>query len=223
MFGKIKDNIPNINKEGYIFILIALIATFILFTLGWSGLGFICSIVTAWCIYFFRDPERIIPDNPNAIVSPADGKVCAISEVSPPQELSLGTAKMQRVSIFLNVFDVHVNRIPIAGKITKMHYHEGKFFNASLDKASEHNERQLLQLETKEKLKIGVVQIAGLVARRIVCHAKEKQSFKTGDRFGIIRFGSRTDLYLPKNIKVLVQKGQSMIGGETIIAYTDVK
>lgn len=209
--------IPNINKEGYIFILIALLITFFFFLFS-LPMGFICSIITAWCIYFFRDPDRIRPDDFNAIISPADGIVCSIKEVAPPQEFEWEGEKMRRVSIFLNIFDVHVTRIPIDGKVLKMHYHKGKFLNASLDKASIHNERQLIQIETDYGVKIGVVQIAGLIARRIVCHLRTGQPVIASDRFGIIRFGSRVDLYLPLDINVIVKEGQTMVGGETVIA-----
>lgn len=211
--------IPNINREGYIFILIGLIITFFFFLFS-AALGFICSIITAWCIYFFRDPDRIRPSDLNAILSPADGVVCSIKEVAPPQEFEWESEKMRRVSIFLNIFDVHVTRIPADGKVSKMYYYKGKFLNASLDKASIHNERQLIQIETDQGIKIGVVQIAGLIARRIVCHLRTGQIVIGSDRFGIIRFGSRVDLYLPLDIDVLVKEGQTMIGGETVIART---
>ena len=209
--------LPSIHKEGYIFIAIFAIVT--LLTLSFSQIvGTICLILTIWCVCFFRDPERVTPPTPNAIVSPADGKVILVMDAKAPVELGLGDKEFKRVSIFLSVFDVHVNRIPIAGKITKLHYHPGKFFNASFDKASDLNERQSLLIETSKGVEVPVVQIAGLVARRIVCSLDENQEVKAGDRFGIIRFGSRVDVYLPKGTKLDVMEGQYMIGGETVIA-----
>jgi phosphatidylserine decarboxylase len=179
----------------------------------WLGL-----IATTWCVYFFRDPVRVTPIREGLIVSPADGVVQKIVTMVPPVELELGDAERVRVSIFLNVFDVHVNRIPIEGSITKLHYNPGKFLNASLDKASEENERQSAKITMPDGETLGVVQIAGLVARRILCDLKEGQSVKTGERFGIIRFGSRTDVYLPLGVTPLVIVGQRAVGGETIIA-----
>ena len=199
-----------------IFAIVSLLLGFISGFLGWVGL-----ITTAWCVYFFRDPPRITPLREGLIVSPADGVVQKIVKCVPPAELDLGHTERTRVSIFLNVFDVHVNRIPIEGSISKLHYHEGAFFNAALDKASEENERQSIKITTPDDLEIGVVQIAGLVARRILCDLKEGQSVKTGEKFGIIRFGSRVDVYLPSNVIPLVIVGQRAVGGETIIA--DIK
>ena len=216
MFEPLKQIIPNVHKEGTFFIILFLLVTFVLFviseTLGWMGL-----VLTVWCVFFFRDPQRVTPNDDSLVVSPADGIVQAVKEDTPPKELGL-KEKMTRVSIFLNVFDVHVNRVPVTGQIKKLHYHSGKFFNASLDKASKHNERQLILLTTKEKQDIAIAQIAGLVARRIVCNLDEEQKVKAGERFGIIRFGSRVDIYLPKGVEPQVIEGQRMIGGETIIA-----
>lgn len=213
----IKASIPPIHKEGHVFILIFAAATAAFFMisckLGWVGI-----VLTLWCIFFFRDPVRITPVDENLIISPADGLVQRIMEASPPPELEMGDGKMTRISIFLNVFNVHVNRVPVAGKVKRLHYHPGKFFNASLDKASIHNERQSILLETKDKKKFAVVQIAGLIARRIVCNLTADQKVETGERFGIIRFGSRVDIYLPKGVEPQVVEGQTMIGGETIIA-----
>ncbi len=222
MSESMREFIPNVHKEGYFFISIFALATIVFFTLS-ASLGWIGVLLTAWCIFFFRDPNRIIPVGENLLVSPADGIVQKISKAKLPKEIADTNEEVTKVSIFLDVFNVHVNRIPITGRIKKLHYHHGKFFNASLDKASEHNERQSMLIETKNKEKIFVVQIAGLIVRRIVCDLKQDQSVKTGERFGIIRFGSRVDLYLPNHIKVQVLEGQTMIGGETVIAKTEDK
>ncbi|MDE2029234.1 MAG: phosphatidylserine decarboxylase [Alphaproteobacteria bacterium] len=184
---------------------------------------FIGVILTAWCFYFFRDPVRVTPLRPGLIVSPADGKVVLIQDVVPDAELELGSEPRTRVSIFLNVFDVHVNRVPAAGTVTVRRYRKGKFFNASLDKASVDNERMGLAIKlsgdhSKAGETLGVVQIAGLIARRILCDAQEGQQVETGERYGIIRFGSRTDIYLPRGVAPLVCVGQYMTGGETVIA-----
>lgn len=213
----IKNFIPAIHKEGYIFIIIFFAITLVLSS--WSStLGTIGVIMSLWCCYFFRDPERIVPLGDNLIVSPADGIVQKIEEVAPPKNLDMGDEPRIRVSIFLNVFNVHVNRVPASGTIKKLYYHPGKFFNASLDKASEFNERQEVLMVLNNGKEVAFSQIAGLIARRIVCDLKEKQEVKSGERFGIIRFGSRMDVYLPKDIKPLVTVGQTMIGGESIIA-----
>jgi phosphatidylserine decarboxylase len=206
-----------IHKEGYIFITIFAFATFVLgsfsVTLAWIG-----SICTVWCAYFFRNPERVTPIADNLIISAADGVVQKIVEVSPPEELNLGDSEMIRVSVFLNVFNVHINRIPASGKILDLKYHPGKFFNASLDKASIHNERQSVLMQIKNGTKIGFVQIAGLIARRIVCDLEEGQEVMSGQRYGLIRFGSRVDIYLPLKTVLMVSEGQTCVGGETIIA-----
>lgn len=213
----IKSIFVPIHAAGWPFIAIfavgALLLSLMSSSLGWVGL-----ILTAWCVYFFRDPARVTPIREGIIVSPGDGVVQKICSVVPPAELDMGTEERTRISIFLSVFDVHVNRIPIAGSISKMHYHAGKFFNAALDKASEENERQLIRITTPEGVHFGLVQIAGLVARRILCDLKEGQSVKTGERFGIIRFGSRVDIYLPSNFTPLVIVGQRAVGGETVLA-----
>ena len=217
MLDYIREFIPSIHKEGYFFIGVFAIITLIFFM--WSQqLGWIGFILTLWCIFFFRDPNRVITDQKNVLVSPADGIVQKIEKAKMPKEIADNDGEMNRISIFLNVFDVHVNRIPISAKVKKLNYHHGKFFNASLDKASEHNERQSILLELNDKQEIGVVQIAGLIARRIVCDLKEDQKVVTGERFGIIRFGSRVDVYLPNNFEIKVLEGQRMIGGESIIA-----
>lgn len=216
MLDCIREFIPNIHKEGYFFISLFVLITLFFFAFS-QPLGWIGVILTLWCVFFFRDPERIVPYQSNIIVSPADGVIQKIDQATLPKEIASTEDVMNRISIFLNVFDVHVNRIPIAGSVKKLHYRHGKFFNASLDKSSEHNERQSILLQLSNKREIGVVQIAGLIARRIVCNLKEEQLVKSGERFGIIRFGSRVDLYLPVDFNIKVLKGQRMIGGETVI------
>jgi len=181
--------------------------------LAWLGL-----IGTLFCLYFFRDPERVPPGRPGLVLAPADGKVISVVPAPPPPELGLGTAPRWRVSIFLSVMDVHVNRIPVDGTITRIAYRHGRFVNASLDKASTDNERNALAIRLPDGRELAVVQIAGLIARRILCDVREGDAVRAGDRFGIIRFGSRTDLYLPEGVRVLVADGQTMIGGETVVA-----
>jgi phosphatidylserine decarboxylase len=205
------------HKEGRkfvaIFAAIAIILGFIWQPLFWIGCG-----ATVWCYYFFRDPVRMIPQQEGLVLSPADGVVSLISDVVPPTELALGDAPLTRVSVFMNVFNCHVNRAPIAGKVTHIAYHKGKFVNASLDKASEHNERNGLTIESDAGVRIGVVQIAGLVARRIVCFVEPNDRIGLGHRFGLIRFGSRLDVYLPKGVHPAVSVGQTAVAGETILA-----
>lgn len=214
---KFIQNLPPVHPAGRWFVVIFFFCALFLDQFstffGWVGL-----ILTAWCAYFFRDPERVITAREGAVVSPADGKVTGIREVVPPAELNLGKEKLRKVSIFLNVFDVHINRVPVEGKIIARHYIPGKFLNAELDKASEKNERMLLAVERPDGVKVGFVQIAGLVARRIVCWAREGQTFARGERFGLIRFGSRMDVYLPLNADVRVELGQKVAAGETILA-----
>jgi phosphatidylserine decarboxylase len=181
--------------------------------LAWVGLLF-----TLFCLFFFRDPERVPPGRAGAVVAPADGRVTSVAPAVPPAELGLGGAPRWRVSIFLSVLNVHVNRVPADGIITRIAYRHGSFINASLDKASEENERNALALRLADGREIAVVQIAGLIARRIVCSLREGDSVQAGQRLGIIRFGSRTDLYLPEGVRPLVVVGQTMIGGETVIA-----
>ena len=209
--------LPNINNEGWRFVGIFAAVTALLAIL-WQPLGWIGLILTVWCFYFFRDPERITPDVENVVVSPADGIVQMITKVKAPEELGLGDKKFTRVSVFMSVFNVHVNRAPAEGEIIKSVYVPGKFFNATLDKASKDNERQLLSMKTKSGKEIAFVQIAGLVARRILCHAKPGQAYKAGERFGLIRFGSRLDVYLPEGVEPQVCLGQTMVAGETVIA-----
>ncbi len=184
----------------------------------WQPLGWIGLVLTVWCFYFFRDPERVTPDKPDLVVSPADGTVQMITKVKAPEELGLGDAKFTRVSVFMSVFNVHVNRAPAEGKILKSVYVPGKFLNATLDKASKDNERQILAMKTKGGKTLCFVQIAGLVARRILCEATEGMEYKAGERFGLIRFGSRLDVYLPEGVEPQVCLGQTMVAGETVIA-----
>jgi phosphatidylserine decarboxylase len=213
----IKSVITPIHPAGWMFIAIFAVASLGLSIL-WAPFGWLGLIATAWCVYFFRDPERVTPIREGLIVSPADGVVQKIMKCVPPAEMELGNAERTRISIFLNVFDVHVNRTPVEGSVTRLVYHPGKFLNASLDKASDDNERQNITITTPDGLTVGVVQIAGMIARRILCDLKEGQSVKTGERFGLIRFGSRVDIYLPHDTTPLVIEGQYMIGGETVIA-----
>jgi phosphatidylserine decarboxylase len=181
--------------------------------LSWIGL-----IFTLFCLFFFRDPERVPPGRPNAVVAPADGRVVSVIPAVPPAELGLGVTPRWRVSIFLSVLNVHVNRVPADGTVTRIAYRHGGFVNASMDKASETNERNAMALRIPDGREIAVVQIAGLIARRIICQVREGDALHAGDRFGIIRFGSRTDLYLPEGVRPMVAVGQTMIGGETLIA-----
>ncbi len=171
-----------------------------------------------FCLYFFRDPERVPPLLASAVVAPADGRIVSVARLSPPAELGLGAEPRWRVAIFLSVLNVHVNRMPVAGEVIRIAYHKGRFLNASLDKASDQNERNALALRLADGRTLAVVQVAGLIARRILCHATEGAVFGTGERYGIIRFGSRTDLYLPPGVEPLVRVGQSTIGGETVLA-----
>ena len=205
------------HKAGYPFIAgglaVAVLGLFVWQPLAWVGVLF-----TLFCLYFFRDPDRILPPRANVFVAPADGLVVSIEQAVPPAELGLTSAPRTRVAIFLSVLDVHVNRSPIAGTVEKIAYHPGLFLSAAEDKASDDNERNSLLLRLPTGEEVVVVQIAGLIARRILCEAREGQILATGERFGIIRFGSRTDLYLPEGCAPLIAVGQRMIGGETVIA-----
>ena len=208
--------LPKLHKEGYRFLAIAVVITFILLLIS-NFLGLISFILTVWIYYFFRDPERFSINDESFLLSPADGVVSQITEVKGPEELGLENKEFTRVSIFMNVFNCHVNRFPSSGKIDKIFYKPGKYLNASLDKSSDENERNYIQFTNFHGDEMILVQIAGLIARRIVCDAKENSEAKQGDRFGIIRFGSRVDLYF-NNYKILVKKNQKMISGETIVA-----
>ena len=212
-----------INKEGYFIICVSSVITFLLLIIS-SFLGAIGIILTLFIIYFFRDPVRIIPDDPNVVLASADGVVDKIEEVVAPKELKLNSnKKYQRVSIFLSTFNVHIQRIPISGKIEKLEYIQGKFLNITNDKYHEDNERQICLMKAKQGFDIIFVQIAGMVARRIVCNLKEGQSVSAGEQFGCIKFGSRVDVYLPKEVELKVKVGQTMIAGETVIGIVNNK
>jgi phosphatidylserine decarboxylase len=208
-----------IHREGWVFIALFAVVTVGLFQLhdiaGWAGV-----VLTLWCIWFFRDPERETPTDAGLVISPADGRVLAHVSAPPPPELGMGDGPRTRVSIFMNVFNVHVNRIPVSGKVMALAYTKGKFINASFDKASEHNERMAAWIRTAgpDERDLAVVQIAGLVARRIKCGLTDGENVKTGERYGIIRFGSRLDVYLPDGVEPLVTEGQITKAGETILA-----
>jgi phosphatidylserine decarboxylase len=219
--NSVLDSVTNafvpIHRDGHKFIAIAALITLILFLvtppLGWIGV-----IATAFCAYFFRDPDRVVPQRQGVVVSPADGKIAAIAEVVPPRELALGDQKLVRVSVFLSVLDVHIVRTPVAGRISRSVYVPGKFLNAELDKASDENERQALVVETGEGRKFGLMLIAGLIARRIVTFVGEGASVAAGERIGLIRFGSRVDVYLPVGTAPRIALGQRAIAGETVLA-----
>ena len=207
---------PKLHKEGYRFLVIAGIITFILLLIS-NFLGLISFVLTIWVYYFFRDPERFPINDENYLLSPADGIVSQIIEINGPIEMGLENKKFTRISIFMNVFNCHINRLPSSGKINKIFYKPGKYLNASLNKASEENERNYVKMTNASGNELILVQIAGLIARRIVCEIKENEQVKQGDKFGIIRFGSRVDLYFEK-YKILAKENQKMISGETIIA-----
>jgi len=207
---------PKLHKEGYRFLAISAVVTFILLLIS-KFFGIISLIITIWVYYFFRDPERFPLNDDNYLLSPADGVISQITEVIGPHELGLENKKYTRVSIFMNVFDCHVNRVPSSGKITKIFYKPGEYLNASLDKASDKNERNYVKMINKNRDELILVQIAGLIARRIVCDIKENDEFAQGDRFGMIRFGSRIDIYF-ENYQLMVNTNQKTIAGETIIA-----
>ena len=207
---------PKIHKEGYRFVTIAAVVTIVLLLIS-NLLGLVSLAITAWVYYFFRDPERFPIKDENYLLSPADGIISQIIETNGPKELGLEKKKYTRVSIFMNVFNCHVNRSPSSGEISEIFYKPGKYINASFDKASEENERNYVKLKSTNGEELILVQIAGLIARRIVCEIKEKDKIKQGDKFGIIKFGSRVDLYF-ENYKLLIQKNQKTISGETLIA-----
>ena len=206
-----------IHKAGWPFIALFAVAAAVMGAFS-TALGALGAVLTVWCVYFFRDPDRVTPARDGLIISPADGVVQQIDEATPPRELKMGDKARARIAVFMNVFDVHVNRIPIDGTITGLSYRPGRFLNASLDKASEFNERQSLQLTMADGRDIAFVQIAGLIARRILCDVAEGQTVKAGERFGMIRFGSRVDIYLPECVEPLVSLGQRSVAGETVIA-----
>ena len=205
-----------VHREGYPFVGAFALGSLVLFLI-WSPLGWIGTVLTIWCALFFRDPVRVTPVREGIVVAPADGRIAAVANAPPPPELGLGERALPRVSIFMSVFNCHVNRSPVAGRIDEIAYHPGAFLSADLDKASEDNERNSFLISTGT-VRIGVVQIAGLVARRIVCFVRKGTSVGAGERIGMIRFGSRVDVYLPEGARPLVAEGQSAIAGETIIA-----
>jgi len=213
----IRSQLVPIHGEGFPFVGGLALASLVLFWL-WSPLGWIGTILTAWCAYFFRDPVRVTPVREGIVVAPADGRISRIANASPPAELGLGAKPLTRVSIFMSVFDCHVNRSPVSGRIERIAYHAGKFLNADLDKASEDNERNALVITTASGARIVVVQIAGLIAQRIVCFVREGISIGAGERFGMIRFGSRLDVYLPDGVRPIVAEGQTAFAGETVLA-----
>ena len=214
--NSIRSQMVPISPEGYPFIGIFALVTVFLFWV-WTPLGWAGTVLTIWCVLFFRDPPRVTPTRDGVIVAPADGMISMVTSAAPPRELGLGDKLLPRVSIFMSVFNCHINRSPASGRIEKILYQPGKFFNADLDKASLDNERNSLVITTGGG-SIGVVQIAGLVARRIVCFVREGQSLSAGERFGMIRFGSRLDVYLPEGVTPHVAVGQTAIGGETVLA-----
>jgi phosphatidylserine decarboxylase len=217
VIDSIRKQLTPIHPEGYPFIGGFALASFILFWL-WTPLGWLATVVTLWCAYFFRDPPRVTPVRDGIVVAPADGRVSQVTNAVPPRELELGERPLPRISIFMSVFDCHVNRSPVAGRIERIIYRAGKFLSADLDKASEDNERNAFVISTATGHRIGAVQIAGLVARRIVVFAREGDPVAAGQRIGLIRFGSRVDVYLPERTRPLAAEGQTATAGETVLA-----
>ena len=216
IYDSIRSQMVPVTPEGYPFIGAFALLSLILFWL-WSPLGWLGTLATIWCAYFFRDPPRVTPVRDGLVVAPADGRVSQVTSAAPPRELGLGEKPLPRISIFMSVFDCHVNRSPVSGRIERIVYRKGLFLNADLDKASEDNERNAFVISTANRV-IGVVQIAGLIARRIVPFVNEGQSVAAGERIGMIRFGSRVDVYLPEGVVPLVAEGQTAMAGETVIA-----
>ncbi|HEY7301480.1 MAG TPA: phosphatidylserine decarboxylase [Xanthobacteraceae bacterium] len=216
VFEAIRSQFVPIHREGYPFIALFALVTVVVFWLL-APLGVIAAVLTVWCVWFFRDPPRVTPLRDGIVVAPADGQVCGVVRAAPPRELGLGEGAVTRISIFMSVFDCHVNRSPIAGRIEKIVYKAGAFISADLDKASESNERNSFIIASAHG-RLVVVQIAGLVARRIVCFARQGATIGAGERIGMIRFGSRLDVYLPADAQALVTEGQTAIAGETVIA-----
>jgi phosphatidylserine decarboxylase len=215
--NSIRAQLVPIHPQGYPFIGVFALASLVLFWL-WSPLGWLGTVATLWCAYFFRDPPRVTPLRDGLVVAPADGRVSSVADAVPPAELNLGSRPVPRVSIFMSVFDCHVNRSPVSGRIETIVYRPGKFINADLDKASEDNERNGFVITLPSGVRIGVVQIAGLIARRIVTFVAQGASVAAGERIGLIRFGSRLDVYLPEGVRPQVAVGQLAIAGETVIA-----
>jgi phosphatidylserine decarboxylase len=206
-----------LHPDGFKFVAVGVVATLLLFLL-WAPAGWAAAVVTLWMVYFFRDPWRVTPTRPGLLISPADGIVVSIAAATPPSELAMGDMAVVRIGIFLNIFDVHVTRAPVGGRVAAMRYTKGRFVNASLDKASEGNERLAIRIAPPEGPDVAFVLVAGLVARRIVCNLYDGQQVATGQRAGIIRFGSRVDIYCPPPYVPMVVMGQRMVGGETVIA-----
>ena len=218
IIDSVTSTLVPVHREGWRFVAIAAAVTLVLFWLDLQTLAWLAALATVWCAYFFRDPERVTPLRDGLVISPADGRISMIQEVPPPPELDFSYEPVTRISVFMNVFDVHVNRSPVDGTIRRIAYVPGAFLNADLDKASEDNERQALTIEMADGRAVGVVQIAGLIARRIVKFVGEGERLTAGQRFGLIRFGSRVDVYLPKGARALVCVGQRAIAGETVLA-----
>lgn len=213
----LKPLIFPVHRAGWPFIVVFFVVTLFLGLL-WAPFFFVGGVLTVWCIFFFRDPDRITPSRPGLVISPADGVVQMVVEAVPPPELELGTEPLTRIAVFMNVFNCHVNRSPVEGVVTKLAYRPGKYVNASLDKASEDNERQSVRIRTEDGREFGCVQIAGLVARRILCDLTLDQRLRAGERIGMIRFGSRVDIYLPKGVAPMAVPGQTTVAGETVLA-----
>jgi len=218
VIDSIRRQLVPVHPQGYVFIAAFAVVALILFWL-WAPLGWLGAAATLWCVYFFRDPARVTPLREGLVVSPADGLVSSVDRAAPPPELGLGDQPMQRVSIFMSVFDCHVNRAPVTGRVARIAYKPGLFLSADLDKASEDNERNGVVIESAAGT-FGLVQIAGLIARRIVCFVGEGAKLSAGDRFGLIRFGSRVDVYLPEKARIIVGVRSRAIAGETVIAET---
>jgi phosphatidylserine decarboxylase len=214
--ASIRKTLVPIHPEGYIFIVVFILVSL---ALGWvwQPLGVLGWVMTLWCVYFFRDPPRVTPIQDDLVISPADGRIDSVGFFIPPSELGLGDTPVPRISVFMNVFDCHVNRMPVSGKVTKIAYRPGLFLSADMDKASDDNERNGLVIESTQG-QFGVVQIAGMIARRILCFSKEGQILNVGDRIGLIRFGSRVDVYMPQGARSLVSIGQKAVAGETVLA-----
>lgn len=214
--------LPPVHPEGRKFAAIAGVITLLFFLFGWTALGWIGVVLTIWVLAFFRDPARVTPVGDDLVISPADGVICMIADVVPPKEMGLGDEARTRVSVFMNVFNVHINRTPVSGAVERIVYIPGKFINAELDKASEDNERQMFVIRMDNGTKVGMTQIAGLVARRIIRFVREEDKVAAGERVGLIRFGSRVDVYLPEGTAPQVCVGQTMVAGETILARIGV-
>jgi len=222
VLNSIRSQLAPIHPEGYPFVAVAALASLVLLWL-WPSLGWLAVFATVWCAYFFRDPRRVTPVRDGIVVAPADGRINQLANVVPPEELALGERPLPRISIFMSVFDCHVNRSPVAGRIERIVYRAGKFLSADLDKASEDNERNAFVIATGAGQRFGVIQIAGLVARRIVPFVREGEAVGAGQRIGMIRFGSRVDVYLPAGVRPLVSEGQTATAGETVIADLSVR